>query len=113
MAEVAITLTLSGLRQSTSRGLENENNNSGAPCALKSNATAGFVETHGVGICRGRYAAALSKEWHRWDKQNGSENDPVDIFEDEQLFVVRVYVHVCCISMLLSIRGTEQLINHN
>lgn len=52
------------------------------------NATAGFVETFGVGVCRGCYAAALRKEWHRWDKQFGSENDPVDIFGDGQLFVV-------------------------
>ena len=30
------------------------------------------------------------REWHRWDKAHGSENDPVDIFGREQLFVVFV-----------------------
>ena len=86
LAEVAITLTLSGLRESNN----NENNNRNPPLkANKANATSGFVETHGVGICRGRYAAALCKEWHRWNELNKSENDSVDIFEDDQLFVVR------------------------
>lgn len=55
---------------------------------LPDNATAGFVETFGLGICRGRYAALLQQEWHRWDQQHDSENDPVDIFGDDQLFVV-------------------------
>jgi serine/threonine-protein kinase haspin len=87
LAEVAITLTLSGLRQSTSD--ENTTRNSLVP-ATKANATSGFVETHGVGICRGRYASALCKEWHRWNTLNKSENDSVDVFEDDQLFVVRL-----------------------
>jgi hypothetical protein len=56
--------------------------------AQPENVTSGFVETYGVGVCRGRYAALLLREWHRWDEQFGSENDPVDIFGDEQLFVV-------------------------
>lgn len=54
------------------------------------NRTAGFVETYGVGICRGRYARALCREWHAWDEQHGSENDPVDAFPADQLFVVFV-----------------------
>lgn len=49
------------------------------------------METHGVGICRGRYAPALREEWHRWDEQHGSENESVDIFGDEQLFVVSAH----------------------
>lgn len=54
------------------------------------NATTGFVETHGVGICRGRYAEALCTEWHAWDVENGSQNDPVDGFPSDQLYVVFV-----------------------
>lgn len=50
--------------------------------------TSGFVETFGVGVCRGQYAALLKQEWHKWDQQFESENDPVDIFQDDQLFVV-------------------------
>lgn len=54
------------------------------------NVTSGFVETYGVGVCRGRYSEALRREWHRWDKENCSENEEVDIFGDDQLFVVGV-----------------------
>ena len=91
LAEVAITLTLSGLRPTSERETdkENESENNGITTGIKSNSTAGFVETHGVGICKGRYAKALCKEWHHWDEHNGSENDPVDIFQKDQLFVVR------------------------
>ncbi len=54
------------------------------------NVTSGFVETFGVGICAGGYSPALCKEWHRWDKENESENEPVDVFKGapDQLFVV-------------------------
>ena len=48
------------------------------------------MQTYGVGVCRGRYASTLVKEWHAWDKRNGSENDPVDMFGNDQLFVVFV-----------------------
>ena len=54
------------------------------------NTTEGFVQTHGLGICRGCYAKALIKEWHRWDKVHASENDPVDAFPGDQLYVVFV-----------------------
>lgn len=86
LAEVAITLTLSGLRESSNYTTDTV---SILSTEMKPNATSGFVETHGVGICRGHYASALCKEWHRWDKQNKSENDSVDIFGADQLFVVR------------------------
>ena len=82
LAEVAITLTLSGLRS--------DENNAGRGMKRRPNTTSGFAETHGVGICRGRYAEALRKEWHRWNAQNKSENDPVDIFQEDQLYVVFV-----------------------
>lgn len=54
------------------------------------NVTSGFVETFGVGVCAGAYSPALLAEWHRWDGEHGSENEPVDCFEglDDQLFVV-------------------------
>ena len=48
------------------------------------------MQTYGVGVCRGGYAPALVREWRAWDKRNGSENDPVDVFGPEQLFVVFV-----------------------
>lgn len=54
------------------------------------NRTEGFVQTHGLGICRGCYAKALIKEWRRWDKLHTSENDPVDAFPSDQLYVVFV-----------------------
>lgn len=85
LAEVAITLTLSGLRESNNDATSTANIDTNN----KANSTSGFVETHGVGICRGRYASTLCKEWYRWDKQYKSENDAVDIFEEDQLFVVR------------------------
>ena len=52
--------------------------------------TSGFVETFGVGVCAGGYSPALCREWHRWDKEHGSENEPVDVFKGrpDQLFVV-------------------------
>jgi serine/threonine-protein kinase haspin len=53
------------------------------------NVTSGFVETFGVGVCRGSYAEALRCEWHRWDQEHGSENEEVDIFAGDQLYVVR------------------------
>ena len=43
-----------------------------------------------MGICRGKYAEALAAEWHRWDSENSSENDPVDNFAADQLYVVFV-----------------------
>ena len=54
------------------------------------NSTQGFVQTYGCGVCCGRYAGALVKEWRAWDIRNGSENDPVDAFGDDQLFIVFV-----------------------
>lgn len=63
-----------------------------APDEAPANVTTGFVETYGVGVCRGAYSEALCREWHRWDKENESENEPVDVFAglDDQLFVVSV-----------------------
>lgn len=55
------------------------------------NITEGFVQTHGLGICRGRYAKTLVKEWHRWDHLHESENDAVDAFPGDQLYVVFVF----------------------
>ena len=37
--------------------------------AAAANATTGFMETHGAGVCRGRYARALAREWAAWDKR--------------------------------------------
>ena len=93
LAEAAITLTLNGLRSAetmrspTSSHHRLSTNNSDKK---QDNSTAGFVETYGVGVCRGRYAQDLKKEWHRWDLIYKSDNDPVDIFPPDQLFVVFV-----------------------
>jgi hypothetical protein len=32
----------------------------------------------------------LQREWHRWDAKFTSDNDPVDIFDPDQLYVVRI-----------------------
>ena len=48
------------------------------------------MQTHSAAVCRGRYASSLVREWHAWDKRHGSENDPVDAFGDDQLFVIFV-----------------------
>ena len=63
----------------------------GLDMAHNANVTEGFVQTHGLGICQGNYAPALLKEWHRWDASHESENDPVDAFPDDQLYVVFVF----------------------
>ncbi len=54
------------------------------------NMTASFAETAGAGVCRGAYAPALLREWHAWDAAHGSENEAVDCFGAEQLYVVFV-----------------------
>ena len=48
------------------------------------------MELFGLGLCRGAYSSVLSREWHAWDAQHGSENDPVDEFGAEQLYIVYV-----------------------
>lgn len=72
LGEAAVSLTLSRLR-----------------CGSK-NVTSGFVETLGVGVCKGKYSRELAREWHRWDKIHTSENEPVDGYGDNQLYVVFV-----------------------
>eukprot|EP00884_Botryococcus_braunii_P022167 jgi/Botrbrau1/8634/Bobra.0196s0028.1 len=77
LAEVAIALTLSQLRV----GLQDSSFEHG---------TSAFVETHGVGVCRGRYAADLVQEWEAWDRNYGSENDHPAAFPQSQLYIVFV-----------------------
>ena len=72
LGEAAVSLTLSRLRHGSR------------------NMTSGFVETHGIGVCKGKYSKELAKEWHRWDKIHTSENEPVDGYGDDQLYVVFV-----------------------
>lgn len=97
LAEVLVTMTLSDLRNSKktkdnsqSSKKEDETKKWENEMTGSKNFTSGFVETYGVGVCKGKYAPALLKEWHRWDDEYESENDPVDIFKDEQLYVVFV-----------------------
>ena len=63
----------------------------GPDMAHNDNITEGFVHTQGLGICQGHYAPTLVKEWHRWDASHESENDPVDAFPGDQLYVVFVF----------------------
>lgn len=73
-------------------GIEDDAVGAGRPDQTQAaNVTQGFVHTHGLGICRGRYAKTLVKEWHRWDKLHESENDAVDAFPADQLYVVFVF----------------------
>lgn len=58
-----------------------------ASCA---NGTSAFVETHGVGVCKGKYAADLVHEWEAWDRKFGSENDHPNAFPQSQLYIVFV-----------------------
>lgn len=48
------------------------------------------MEVHGIGICKGCYAPALQKEWESWDEEFGSENDPVNSFPEDQLYVIYI-----------------------
>lgn len=48
------------------------------------------MRTFGVGVCRGRYAKPLVREWRAWDAKHGSENDPVADFGAGQMYVVFV-----------------------
>lgn len=88
LAEALITLKLSQLR---------DRQNESAGPAL--NITSGFVETYNVALCQGPYAPKLLEEWHRWDEQYGSENEAVDVFTENQLFVASGTVNPwneCC-----------------
>ncbi|GMH33792.1 hypothetical protein BSKO_01626 [Bryopsis sp. KO-2023] len=52
------------------------------------NRTNGLAFTHAVRICQGKYCPELLAEWKRWNDYFNSENDPVDSFSEEQLFIV-------------------------
>ena len=55
------------------------------------NATQGFIHLQGAKICQGPYSPALVDEWHAWDEAHGSENQPVDDYDDEgQLFALLI-----------------------
>ncbi|KAF5840645.1 hypothetical protein DUNSADRAFT_16018 [Dunaliella salina] len=75
-AEALIALTLTSLRYQDAGGMEQQN------------VTPSFVETFEVGVCRGPYTPQLVRAWHKWDKAHGSENDPVDSLQPDQLYLV-------------------------
>lgn len=52
--------------------------------------TTGFVELFGLGICQGQYSSVLAREWHAWDGCHNSENDPVDGFDKDQMYIVYI-----------------------
>ncbi|GAQ81799.1 haspin family Serine/threonine kinase [Klebsormidium nitens] len=56
--------------------------------ALPDNASDNFIQTFGVGICRGAYSEELTAAWEAWDQENGSENDHPRIFQEDQVYVV-------------------------
>ncbi|KAK9846840.1 hypothetical protein WJX84_005314 [Apatococcus fuscideae] len=76
LAEASISLALSGLRPP------------GGVMSSKAalNATLGFAETFGCGLCHGPYAPELISAWGRWDDLHGSENDPVGSLPSEQMY---------------------------
>ncbi|GLI63525.1 hypothetical protein VaNZ11_006510 [Volvox africanus] len=53
---------------------------------LRANWTAGFVRTRAISVCRGPYSRDLVKAWERWDKQHGSENEPISRLPPDQLY---------------------------
>jgi len=76
LAEVTVSLRLSGLREGFAGGHRTEN------------ATRGFVELSGAAVCRGSYSESLLAQWRRWDAENRSENDDPGMFPADQLYVV-------------------------
>lgn len=75
LAEIKIAHTLSALRHG----------GGDVQRAEPEYATPGFIELQRAAVCRGRYSTALEAEWHRWDKEHGSENDAVGCFDDAQV----------------------------
>lgn len=86
LAETMVAMTVSKLRSDeAAAGLIDTTS------AVRSeNVTKGFVETHEVKICRGKYAKALSLAWHAWKTEQGSENEDVNKFSSKQLFTVSI-----------------------
>lgn len=52
--------------------------------------TTGLAWTHDVQICQGEYCPELIAEWNRWNDVFESENDPVDSFPPNQLYIIFV-----------------------
>lgn len=50
--------------------------------------TSNFIRCEWIRICKGVYPSGLLAEWDKWDKQQESENERPDIFDDEQLFII-------------------------
>ena len=60
-------------------------------CAGEQNATTGFIHLESSLVCREPYARRLVREWHAWDEAHGSENQPVDDYDDAgQLFALLI-----------------------
>ncbi|KAG1655770.1 hypothetical protein FOA52_008477 [Chlamydomonas sp. UWO 241] len=65
--EALVALTLSGLRRECD-----------ADGARREHVAPSFVDTSRVAICHGPYPKLVARAWHKWDTENGSENDAVD-----------------------------------
>ncbi|CAG9772831.1 unnamed protein product [Ceutorhynchus assimilis] len=70
LSEVVIVSQLSNLRNTSS------------------NKTSAFCEVQQISCVIGKYPETLLELWHQYDKAKGSENDPPDIFDKDQLYIV-------------------------
>ncbi|XP_050303416.1 uncharacterized protein LOC126741126 [Anthonomus grandis grandis] len=52
------------------------------------NSTSGFCEVQRITCVKGKYPKILIDHWEEYDENKGSENDPPDIFKEDQLYVV-------------------------
>ncbi|GIL64253.1 hypothetical protein Vafri_18254 [Volvox africanus] len=88
ISEALANRTLSGLADGpVPAAARNSGGNAGiGDEPLCANWTAGFVRTRAISVCRGPYSRDLVKAWERWDKQHGSENEPVSRLPPDQLY---------------------------
>ncbi|GLC76657.1 hypothetical protein PLESTF_001813900 [Pleodorina starrii] len=84
MSETVMSRELSALGLAAEELLSGEGGGGAAPA----NWSAGFVHMHAVAVCRGPYSKDLVKAWEKWDKQHGSENEPVSDLPPDQLYWV-------------------------
>lgn len=52
------------------------------------NQTDAFIDVQNIRYVQGRYPENLLDLWKLYEETNGSENDPPDIFKDDQLYVI-------------------------
>ncbi|XP_030768281.1 uncharacterized protein LOC115891840 [Sitophilus oryzae] len=57
------------------------------------NGSAGFCEVQSICCVRGKYPKILQDRWHEFDNMKGSENDPPEVFTQEQLYIILSLAH--------------------